>query len=190
MMLANLLEAEIEQHCQTMLVLRGAVETSFTRLAKACERALKDNNKIMFCGNGGSAADSQHLATELVVRYRRDRRALAAIALTTDTSALTAAANDFSFDGVFARQVEALGRPGDVLIGISTSGNSANILAALHMAKSMGIVPAGLSGGDGGAMKGLADPLIVVPSQVTARIQEMHILLGHVLCEYLERTAV
>lgn len=186
----NLLEAEIEQHAQTLSALRDAVGASFSLLAKACERALKDSGKIMFCGNGGSAADSQHLATELVVRYRRDRRALAAIALTTDTSALTAAANDFSFDGVFARQVEALGRPGDVLIGISTSGNSANVLAALHMARSMGIIPAGLSGGDGGAMKGLADPLIVVPSPITARIQEMHILLGHALCEYLERTVV
>lgn len=186
MTVASLLEAEIEQHQQTLSVLYQAVNTSFERLTHACEHSLKNGGKILFCGNGGSAADSQHLATELVVRYRRNRRAMAALALTTDTSALTASANDFSFDGVFARQVEALGRPGDVLIGISTSGDSANVLAALHMAKEIGVIPAGLSGGSGGAMKGLADPLIIVPSQVTARIQEMHILLGHALCEYLE----
>ncbi len=190
MTVKSLLEAEIEQHQLAVSVLYNAVGDAFERLARVCEQSLKNGGKILFCGNGGSAADSQHLATELVVRYRRNRRALAAIALTTDTSALTAAANDFSFDGVFARQVEALGRPGDVLIGISTSGNSANVLAALHMAKEIGVVPAGLSGGNGGAMNGLAEPLIIVPSQVTARIQEMHILLGHTLCEYLEETVI
>ena len=140
----------------------------------------------MFFGNGGSAADAQHLATELVVKYERVRPALAALALTTDTSALTAIANDFGFEQVFARQIEALGKPGDVAIGISTSGKSANVAAALGTARKMGLVAAAFSGGDGGDLRGLADPLLIVPSQNTARIQEMHIALGQMLCGALE----
>ncbi|WP_255448604.1 D-sedoheptulose 7-phosphate isomerase [Telmatospirillum sp. J64-1] len=181
---------EFEQHALTLQATREAVRGPFGQLVKACREALAGGGKILFCGNGGSAADAQHLATELVVRYTRNRKALPSIALTTDTSLLTAAANDFSFDEVFARQVEALCRPGDVVIGISTSGNSPNVLRALEAAKEMGGIAAGLSGRDGGKMVGLAEPLIVVPSTVTARIQEMHILLGHMLCDLLEAEAV
>ena len=147
---------------------------------------MKEGGKILFFGNGGSAADCQHLATELTVRYKADRAPIAAIALTTDTSALTAGANDMGFDQVFARQICALGRPGDVAIGISTSGESANVIEALKTAREMGLVAAGLGGKGGGRMVGLADPLLIVPSDVTARIQEMHITLGQMLCGALE----
>ncbi|MCW9040413.1 MAG: D-sedoheptulose 7-phosphate isomerase, partial [Rhodospirillales bacterium] len=142
---------------------------------------------IIFFGNGGSAADAQHLATELAIRYQKDRPSIPALALTTDTSALTAAGNDFGFGHIFSRQLEALCRPGDVVIGISTSGNSVNVLEALKKATDLGAVAAGLAGRDGGAMAGLADPLLVVPSDDTARIQEMHITIGHMLCAALER---
>jgi len=143
-------------------------------------------NKIVFIGNGGSAADAQHLATELTVRYKADRAPIAALALTTDSSALTAGGNDLGFDSVFARQVEALGRPGDLAIGISTSGRSPNVLRALEAAKAGGLIAAALSGRDGGDLVGLADPLLIVPSATTARIQEMHIALGQMLCGALE----
>ena len=142
--------------------------------------------KLMLFGNGGSAADAQHLATELTVRYKTDRAAIAAVALTTDTSALTAAGNDLGFDMIFARQIEALGRPGDVVIAISTSGKSRNVIAALRQAKAMKLVTAALGGKGGGDLAGLADHLLVVPSDTTARIQEMHITLGQMLCGALE----
>ena len=135
---------------------------------------------------GGSAADAQHLATELTVRYKSNRAAIAAIALTTDSSALTAAGNDLGFERIFARQIEALGRPGDVAIGISTSGTSPNVLAALKQAKAIGLVTAGFGGKQGGELGKYADHLLVVPSETTARIQEMHILLGQMLCGALE----
>lgn len=163
------------------------VADAFAQLADACTVALESGNKIIFFGNGGSAADAQHLAAELVVRYRLNGRALAALALTTDTSILTACSNDFSYDDIFARQIEALLRPGDVVIGISTSGNSPNVLKALEAARDRGGVATGLSGRDGGKMTDLCDPLIVIPSNVTARIQEMHILIGHALCDVLEQ---
>ena len=140
----------------------------------------------MFFGNGGSAADAQHLATELSVRYKRDRAPIAAIALTTDSSALTAVGNDLGFEQLFARQIAAIGQRGDVAIGISTSGRSPNVIRALRQAADMGIVPAALSGGTGGELPGLADPLLLVPSTTTARIQEMHITLGQMLCGALE----
>lgn len=140
----------------------------------------------MLLGNGGSAADAQHLATELTVRFIKNRAPIAAIALTTDTSALTAIGNDLGFDQLFARQIQALGRAGDVAIGISTSGRSPNVIAALRSAKDMGIVPAAFGGGDGGDMVGLADPLLLIPSTTTARIQEMHIAVGQMLCGALE----
>lgn len=180
------LAAQMDEHAQTLAATREAVAEPFARLVDACVSSLRAGGKILFCGNGGSAADAQHLAAELVVRYRVNRRALASVALTTDSSVLTACANDFSFDEVFSRQVEALGRPGDVLIGISTSGKSPNVLKALEAAKSLGMVAAGLAGRDGGPMRGMTDPLIVVPSDVTARIQEMHILIGHALCDLVE----
>jgi D-sedoheptulose 7-phosphate isomerase len=182
-------DSEFDAHEATARAAREAVRAPFAALAAACLAALAAGNKIMFFGNGGSAADAQHLAAELVVRYKASRAPLAAIALTTDSSILTAAANDFDFDAVFAQQVRALGRAGDVAIGISTSGNSPNVLRALDAAREIGAVPAALAGRDGGKLVGLADPLIVVPSDVTARIQEVHILLGHMLCDILEQAA-
>ncbi|MCC7166211.1 MAG: SIS domain-containing protein [Rhodospirillales bacterium] len=186
--LAALFEAEMAAHAEAFEASRRALAQPFARLVEACRTAIAGGGKILFMGNGGSAADSQHLATELTVRYARNRKAIAALALTTDTSCLTAAANDFSFDQIFARQIEALGRPGDVAIGITTSGKSPNITQALRTAKALGLVAAALSGRDGGDLVGLADPLVIVPSAITARIQEMHILLGHMLCEALERS--
>ena len=141
----------------------------------------------MLFGNGGSASDAQHLAAELVVRYKVNRGPLAALALNTDTSTLTAGANDFGYDTVFARQVAALCKPGDVAIGITTSGVSENVVRALQTARDMGVTPAALAGKGGGRLVGLADPLLVVPSDTTARIQEMHITLGQMLCDALER---
>jgi D-sedoheptulose 7-phosphate isomerase len=151
--------------------------------------SLKAGGKIIFFGNGGSAADAQHLAAELVVRYRTNRKALAALALTTDTSILTACANDFTFDDIYVRQIEALARPGDVAIGISTSGKSPNVLKALRTAKEMGVYTVGFTGRDGGDMPGVCDVALIVPSDVTARIQEMHILIGHTLCDVIEQDA-
>ncbi|AWJ85566.1 phosphoheptose isomerase (plasmid) [Azospirillum sp. TSH58] len=151
---------------------------------------LKSGGKVLFCGNGGSAADSQHLAAELTGRYLRDRAPLAAVALTVDTSALTAIANDYSYDEVFARQVRGLGRAGDVLVGISTSGNSRNVVAALEAARALGMRTVGLTGAAGGRMKELCDVCLCVPSTDTPRIQEMHIAAGHMLCELVENAFV
>jgi D-sedoheptulose 7-phosphate isomerase len=186
MNLAALFASELAEHAKVVERMTDAVQEPFLRLCEACRTAVGNGGKILFLGNGGSAADAQHLAAELVVRYRVNRRALPAIALTTDSSVLTATANDFSYEEVFSRQVEALARPGDVVIGISTSGQSPNVLAALDAAKAVGAVAAGLAGRDGGAMVGKADPLVIVPAQSTARIQEMHIFLGHLLCEAVE----
>lgn len=142
--------------------------------------------RVLVCGNGGSAADAQHLAAELCGRFGKERRALAGIALTTDTSALTAIANDYGFDRVFARQVEALGRPGDLLIGISTSGNSPNVIVAVEEAKQLGIRTIGLLGRDGGKLRTLVDDAIIVPCPITARIQEVHQMIYHFWCEAIE----
>ena len=179
-------KSELADHQASLSALGEMVEEPLGNLVNACRESIGNGGKIMLFGNGGSAADSQHIATELTVRYEKSRGAIAAIALTTDTSTLTAAGNDYGFDDIFSRQVEALGRPGDVAIGISTSGNSKNVIKALEAAKSGGMIGAGLSGQGGGAMNGLANPLIVVPSERTARIQEMHILIGHILCGALE----
>lgn len=164
-----------------------AVREDFNAMLAAWTSCLRDGGKILLFGNGGSAADAQHIAAELTGRYTVDREPLAGIALTTDTSSLTAVANDYGVDQMFARQLRAVGREGDVAVGISTSGNSPNVLAALEFARANGIVAAGLTGDNGGAMSALADPLIRVPSAVTARIQEMHITIGHLLCGELER---
>lgn len=147
---------------------------------------LRRGCRILVCGNGGSAADAQHLAAELSGRYLKERRALAGIALTTDTSALTAIGNDYGFDQVFSRQVEALGRPGDLLIGISTSGNSPNVIRAVASAKELGMRTLGLLGRDGGQLRTLVDDALVVPSPVTARIQEVHQMVYHFWCEALD----
>ncbi len=154
--------------------------------AGLCSDSLHKGGKLLFCGNGGSAADSQHLASELTGRFIKDRRPLAALSLTTDSSALTCIANDYAFDEVFARQLAALGKPGDVLVAISTSGHSRNVIRAVEEARAIGMRVIGLLGRDGGALKSLCDVAVVVPSSVTARIQEAHILIGHTLCGLIE----
>lgn len=151
-------------------------------VANKVVKTLKNGNKILICGNGGSAADAQHFAAELTGRYKTERLSLPAIALTTDTSALTAIGNDYGYDEVFARQLLGIGNSGDLLIGISTSGNSKNVLKAFEIAKQKGIKTIGLSGRDGGAMNELCGINVVVPSNDTARIQEMHILIIHTIC--------
>lgn len=155
-------------------------------VARQMAGVLKNGGKILLCGNGGSAADAQHLAAEFVNRFQRDRGALAAIALTTDTSALTSIGNDLGFDRIFSRQIEALGRPGDLLIAISTSGNSPNVLRAVEAARGLGIATVGLCGGTGGALAASTNEAFVVPSGETPRIQEAHITLGHVWCALTE----
>jgi len=179
--------AEIDQHTEVLEATRRALGGPFVRLVAVCARAVRDGGKIVFFGNGGSAADAQHLATELSVRYKHDRAPIPGLALTTDSSTLTAAANDMGFAEVFARQVRALCGPGDVVIGLSTSGRSENVNRGLEAAREVGAVAAGFGGRDGGRMRGLADPFLCVPSDDTARIQEMHITLGHMLCGALEK---
>lgn len=178
--------AETRAHLEVAEKTAALLEDDFQIMLNHCAAAVKQGCKIMFLGNGGSAADAQHLATELTVRYVHDRQAIPALALTTDTSTLTAAGNDMGFDAIFARQIEAIGQKGDVAIAISTSGNSQNILNALETAREKNITTIGLSGRDGGKMAALCDHMLIVPSDITARIQEMHILIGHMLCGGLE----
>ncbi|MDO8577858.1 MAG: D-sedoheptulose 7-phosphate isomerase [Dehalococcoidales bacterium] len=149
--------------------------------------AYRSGGKVIFCGNGGSAADAQHLAAELVGRFKLERRALPAIALNTNTSILTALGNDYGYETVFSRQVEALANKNDIVIGLSTSGNSPNIIKAIEAAKSRGAKTIGLSGGNGGKLAKVADLAVVVPSDNTPRIQEAHITIGHIVCELVER---
>jgi D-sedoheptulose 7-phosphate isomerase len=168
------------------------LEQCSDRIIKAVDiiiNALNNKKKLLFCGNGGSAADSQHLATEFIIRMNPNikRPGIPAMALTTDSSMLTAGANDIGYDNVFARAVEALGNPGDVLIGISTSGKSESVNLALNMAKSKGMATIALLGKDGGSTKDLADLAIIVPSNDTQRIQEGHITIGHIICGLVER---
>ena len=183
---AGFFKAEFAEHHAVAATTEAALGEAFVGLLNACAAAIRQGGKIMLFGNGGSAGDAQHLATELAIRYKANRAAIAAVALTTDSSALTACGNDLGFDRIFARQIEALGRPGDIALAISTSGKSPNITAALEQARTMKIVTAGLSGKGGGEMIGLTDHLLIVPSNATARIQEMHILIGHMLCGALE----
>jgi D-sedoheptulose 7-phosphate isomerase len=184
--LGKFYNSEFAEHADVLKATAASAGQPFERMVMACVASLKSGGKLMFFGNGGSASDAQHLATELTARYKTDRAAIAALALTTDTSALTAIGNDFGFDVLFSRQIEALAKPGDVAIGISTSGQSENVITALNKAKEMGVVTTGLTGRDGGRMVSVADPLIIVPTTVTARIQEMHILLGQMLCNAIE----
>jgi len=149
---------------------------------------LKKNGKVMILGNGGSASDAQHIAAELIGRFKKDRNGLPAIALTANTSVLTSLANDYGYDIVFAKQIEALGNKNDVVIGISTSGKAKNVALAIKQAKKMDIKTVALTGGDGGELAKLADVHLIVPSQVTARIQEAHITIGHIICEIIEQT--
>ncbi len=164
----------------------SALLTVVDAVAAACVQSLRGGNKILFAGNGGSAADAQHLAGELVSRFAYDRPGLPAFALTTDTSVLTAIGNDYGYDRLFARQVEAVGTRGDVLFAISTSGRSPNVLGALAVARERGLVTVGMTGRSGGAMHGCCDHLLCVPSDSTPRIQEGHIALGHAICQIIE----
>lgn len=184
--LAQLFQSEFDRHLQAVETTRTSLEAPFIQWVEAAKACLTRGGKIVFFGNGGSASDAQHLATELTVRYVKNRPAMAAIALTTDTSALTAIGNDFGFEDLFSRQVEALCTDKDLIIGISTSGTSPNVIKALKAAKTMGAQTVGLGGRDGGVLPQLCDIALIVPHQETARIQEMHITIGHAFCQALE----
>ena len=182
----TVIEKEFLSHLETI---QKVIETSQEDLATASAMAvdtLKAGNKILLFGNGGSAADAQHIAAELTGRYKTERRGLPGIALTTDTSALTAIGNDYGYDRVFDRQVESLANKGDLLIGISTSGNSKNVINAFNVGRELGCTILGLSGRDGGAMNEVCDLNLIVPSNNTPRIQEMHILFGHTICQLID----
>jgi len=179
----NMIEFELKNHQE---VIQKTIDELQNYIYTAClivSESIANGNKLLLCGNGGSAADAQHIAAELTGRYKSRRKGLPGIALTTDTSAITAIGNDFGYDEVFRRQVEALASEGDVVLGISTSGNSENVIKALKEAKSMGCKTIGFSGRDGGGMNNVCDINIVIPSDNTPRIQEMHILIGHIICQ-------
>jgi D-sedoheptulose 7-phosphate isomerase len=183
----SIFAANLREH-QALFERLAPLAAEVARAGALMAETLSAGHKLMFCGNGGSAADSQHIAAELTGRFIQDRRPLAALALTTDTSALTSIANDYSFDEVFARQVRALGARADCLIAISTSGHSRNVIKAVEAARGIGMPVIGLLGRDGGALRGLCDIPIVVPSESTARIQEAHGFIGHTLCGLIEST--
>tara|TARA_Y100000385_G_scaffold280789_1_gene332508 strand:+ start:481 stop:1047 length:567 start_codon:yes stop_codon:yes gene_type:complete len=179
------IEKEIAEHlkvAETMLSLTNKVEIA----AQLCIDTLQEGGKLLIFGNGGSAADAQHIAAELVGRYKVNRKGLSALALTTDSSALTAIGNDFGYKSLFARQVEALANNGDVLIGISTSGKSINVINALKLGSQLQCKTIGFSGNDGGQMNKICDVNLVIPSKDTPRIQEMHIVLGHTICHLID----
>ena len=182
----QMVQGEMESHKETI---EKTIEELQNHIYTACivaSETINNGGKILLFGNGGSAADAQHIAAELSGRYKSERRGLPGIALTTDTSVLTAVGNDYGYDRVFDRQVEALAREGDLLIGISTSGNSKNVLRALSLGRNIGCKTIGLSGKDGGAMDDFCDVNIVVPSDDTPRIQEMHIMIGHIICQAID----
>ena len=189
--MANFIEKineSINSSIETKKKLLSECSKDIERIGRVLAEAVKSGNKIMFCGNGGSAADAQHLAAELVVRLRPNvnRKALPGLALTVDPSIITAGGNDYGFNSIFERGVEAYGKKGDVLIGISTSGNSQNVLQAMEKAKEIGVKSIGLLGKSGGKIKTISDDALIVPSETTARIQESHILVGHIWCEMIE----
>jgi len=179
------IKTALKKHEEALRLLEMQSPT-IAKIACLFNESLKAGGKIIFIGNGGSAADAQHLAAELVGRFRKNRKALAAIALTTDTSILTAVGNDFGFDQVFSRQVEALAKEGDLLVGISTSGKSKNIIKAIEKAKDIGLKIVGFLGKDGGNIKSLVDIDLTISLDNTPSIQEMHILAGHIICEIVE----
>lgn len=181
----NAVDHHLLRHEAAVAALRAHVPR-IEAVGAAAVDTLRAGGKLLLCGNGGSAADAQHIAAELVGRYMRARAGLPAIALTTDSSALTAIANDFGYEQVFARQVQALARAGDLLVAISTSGNSPNVIQAVHQARAMGVRTVGLLGGQGGALRDMVDLAVVVPSDETPRIQECHILLGHIWCQMID----
>ena len=181
----NIIAQRFEEHLELVSAVQKD-QALLAKLAAAAElirTALATGHKLLFCGNGGSAADAQHWSAEFVGRFQKERRGLPAIALTVDTSILTAVANDYGYERVFSRQVEALGQPGDVLIGVSTSGNSGNVVAAVELAKTRGLKTVSLTGCVGGKLAQLTDVCLAIPCKVTARVQEVHSLMGHILCE-------
>lgn len=181
----NYVKGEHAEH----LAMFNALTPLFPKISDvgiAMQTCVKNDGKILLMGNGGSASDSQHIAAEIVGRFKKERKGMPAIALTTDSSILTSVANDLGYENIFVRQVEALCTEKDLVIGITTSGNSANVVNAMQAAKEMGAITVGLTGGTGGKLTGICDHNIVVPSSVTARIQEAHIFVGHCLCEILE----
>ena len=181
----DLIQHEFNEHIETVEQMTKLFD-DIAKAANLCVECLETGNKILIFGNGGSAADAQHIAAELVGRYKTERKGLSAIALTTDTSALTSIGNDYGYDYVFSRQVEALANPNDVLIGISTGGSSKNVIEALRLGKEMKCKSLGFSGRDGGEMNEICDINLVVPAIDTPRIQEMHIFIGHTLCHLIE----
>ena len=187
--MTDLIHRQLTQSIETMTKVLNdeAIHKAVVEAGRITASAMKSGRKLMVCGNGGSAADSQHLVAEFVSRLTIDRPALRAVALTTDTSILTAIGNDYSYDNVFERQVEALGIKGDVLLAISTSGNSKNCVKALKLARTMGIHTVSYTGNGGGAMKDLSDINVIIPSSVTMNIQESHIALEHIYCMIVER---
>ena len=187
MKLSHKISEHFNEHLEVIAKLPALCSVSIKIAGMQIAESLAKGGTILWCGNGGSAADSQHLAAEFVGRFKKDRKALRSIALTTDTSVLTCIANDYSYEDIFSRQLEALARTGDVLIVISTSGNSENILRALKTAKELGVKTIALLGKDGGLAEAHADLAIVIPSVSTARIQEAHILIGHILCDLIEQ---
>ena len=185
----NYIKEQVKQSFQTKQAIyeNEALLDTVVAVAKACVEVYRNEKKTILAGNGGSAADAQHIAAELVGRYGFDRPSIPSLALTTDTSNLTAIGNDYGYDQVFSRQLEGMGQEGDLFFGISTSGNSKNVLNAFEMAKKKGITTVALVGRDGGAMAKSADFAIVVPSSSTPRIQESHILIGHIICDIIEK---
>jgi D-sedoheptulose 7-phosphate isomerase len=187
---SDVVKRYMEEHLAVAQQVAESMLPQVDAVADRIVEALALGGRVYVCGNGGSAADAQHFASELTGRYRRERRPLPAVALTTDSSALTCIGNDYTFADVFARQVEALVREGDVVVGITTSGNSENVLRALEAAKRLGAHTVGLTGGTGGKLASMADQSLVVPSPTTARVQEMHILFIHMLCERIDDWAL
>lgn len=187
-MITDLLKSKIKQSIDVkeLVLLDAPLQLAFEEMAAACLEALKKGGKILFCGNGGSAADAQHLAAELSGRFYKDRPPLYAEALHVNTSYLTAVANDYSYDEIYARLVRGKGRKGDILIAISTSGNSRNIVKAVDEAHEMGMTTIGWTGSKSSKLQEMANICLSIPSSDTPRIQECHILIGHILCEYLE----
>lgn len=185
----NLIESTINESIATKQAVLSELSPKILEIAEFLSEAVRDNRMLMFAGNGGSAADAQHIAAELVIRFRGsvNRRAIKAMSLSVDPSIMTAGGNDIGYDNIFAREVEAYGTAGDVLIGISTSGNSPNVKKAIETAQKMGVKTIGFLGGTGGTIKGMCDYELIVPSSVTARIQESHIMIGHILCDIVER---
>jgi len=178
---------EMQEHLHIAERTSQSLSEEFKAAVDLCVSAVQAGGKLLFLGNGGSAADAQHLATELTVRYIKDRSPIPAIALTTDSSCLTAIGNDYSFEDLFARQVMAIGGSNDVMIAISTSGKSPNVIKAINVGRQAGIKVIGLTGQDGGLMPDLCDVVFKIPSKTTSRIQEMHITIGHMLCAAIEQ---